>query len=479
MRDRLDKPYSKTVRAVGEGLLAPVTLPDESVVIPLQYTLPSEVENESGAESPTTCSLNGETDFERLIDFVYPDLLTAQPEDFADRGILSPTNVSTDEINNHILDLLPNQAHTLNSVNTLIKSNPTDIAEVASVEFLQSIDVPGVPPHSLNLKVGCIVMFIRNVNFDSGIVNGRKGIVRAISSRIIDVQVLAPGSPLVKIPRILFEVKVGKKGMSFHRRQFPLRVCYAMTINKSQGQTLARVGLDLRSDVFCHGQLYVALSRTTSIANILCLVQPERLINGVPHIANCVYEPFITAATGTAPPTFDAVYYHPPNYNNIITRNDPSSNNDLPLPPSWNIIDEIGDGACLLRTIARKALGDPQRHTQVRQQIVSHIASNPSSFIQHVENGFGDDTIRVQGSASRTYHALQEYLQIMALPTAYAGYIEIAAAQQLYALDIEVRIAGTSFPPPPSEPLPPNVLNVLFHPQSFHYCTLSPSNVFS
>ena len=143
-----------------------------------------------------------------------------------------------------------------------------------SVEFLQSIDVTGVLPHELHLKVGCVVMFIRNVNFDSGIVNGRKGIVRAISSRIVDVQIIGVGSPLVKIPRITFEVKVGKHGMILHRQQFPLRVCYAMTMNKSQGQTLSRVGLDLRDDVFCHGQLYVALSRTTSCNNVVCLVKP-------------------------------------------------------------------------------------------------------------------------------------------------------------------------------------------------------------
>jgi hypothetical protein len=46
------------------------------------------------------------------------------------------------------------------------------------------------------------------------------------------------------------------------RLQFPLRVCYAMTINKSQGQTFTgRVGLYLKTDSFAHGQLYVALSR--------------------------------------------------------------------------------------------------------------------------------------------------------------------------------------------------------------------------
>ena len=44
----------------------------------------------------------------------------------------------------------------------------------------------------------------------------------------------------------------------FNRRQFPLTLCFAMTINKSQGQTLFRVGLYLKDPVFTHGQLYVA-----------------------------------------------------------------------------------------------------------------------------------------------------------------------------------------------------------------------------
>ena len=59
------------------------------------------------------------------------------------------------------------------------------------------------------------------------------------------------------------------------RRQFPISLCFAMTINKSQGQTLSRVGLYLPRPVFTHGQLHVAISRVKTKRGLKILILDE------------------------------------------------------------------------------------------------------------------------------------------------------------------------------------------------------------
>ncbi|CAM9230568.1 unnamed protein product [Hapterophycus canaliculatus] len=195
--------------SVGEGLIPPVTLPHTAVVVPLQFTHTESTEvNRTTAD---TCALTGVTEFQHLIDFVYPDILTADPTVFADRDNLSPTNVSTDEMNDGILNLLPAETNIMSSSNNLIKADPNDISEVKSPEFLQSVDVTGVPPHNLALKVGCVVMFVRNVNFACGIVTGRKGVVCATPPRIVDVKMIAAGMPSVKYLALLSRSRSGDK----------------------------------------------------------------------------------------------------------------------------------------------------------------------------------------------------------------------------------------------------------------------------
>ncbi|XP_027103066.1 uncharacterized protein [Coffea arabica] len=74
--------------------------------------------------------------------------------------------------------------------------------------------------------------------------------------------------------------------MSFERVQFPVRLCFAMTINKAQGQTLDFVGIYLREPAFSHGQLYVALSRAKSSNCVKILIQPSPFDPTVDYATN-------------------------------------------------------------------------------------------------------------------------------------------------------------------------------------------------
>jgi ATP-dependent exoDNAse (exonuclease V) alpha subunit len=66
------------------------------------------------------------------------------------------------------------------------------------------------------------------------------------------------------------------KAMSINRMQFPLVLCYALTNNKAQGQTLQRITIDQRNDSFAHGQTYVAFGRACNRDSVCVLVRPER-----------------------------------------------------------------------------------------------------------------------------------------------------------------------------------------------------------
>lgn len=179
--------------------------------------------------------------------------------------ILAPTNEDCSLINSDVLNRMPGNSRSYFSYDKVITDNENEINNYP-VEFLNSIIVSGLPPHKLDLKIDCVVLLIKNLNTSKALVNGTRMRIKNMHNNTIDCEILTGTArgKRVLIPRINLTYTGTILPFDFQRTQFPIIVAFAMTINKSQGQTFDRVGILLRRPVFTHGQLYVAASRVKS-----------------------------------------------------------------------------------------------------------------------------------------------------------------------------------------------------------------------
>ncbi|KAH7675994.1 ATP-dependent helicase RRM3-like protein [Aphelenchoides avenae] len=164
------------------------------------------------------------------------------------------------------------------SVNKFILDNSTSrLMEEMPVEVMESANPSGLPPHELNLKVGAVIMLMRNLNVRDALCNGTRLLITRLGQRVIEAVHISGDiqGRKVWIPRIGLRSSESnlKLPWSFKRTQFPVRPAFCLTINKSQGQTFDRVGIDLTEEVFSHGQLYVALSRVRSMDGVRVLTE--------------------------------------------------------------------------------------------------------------------------------------------------------------------------------------------------------------
>ncbi|XP_035845744.1 uncharacterized protein LOC118492079 [Helianthus annuus] len=232
----------------------------------------SENDGEAFIELPDDLVITDSDDpIQSLIDFVYPSILHQykNPGFFSERAILAPKNEVVHEINDRLLSLFPGEEKEYLSCDSICQTEQVlDSFQqgLYSPDNLNALKISGLPNHRLVLKVGVPVMLLRNIDQQNGLCNGTRLQVTFLGKRVIEAEVISGGNigTRVFIPRISMVPSDKKIPFQFQRRQFPLTVCFAMTINKSQGHSLSRVGLYLKDPVFTHGQLYVALSRVKS-----------------------------------------------------------------------------------------------------------------------------------------------------------------------------------------------------------------------
>ncbi|XP_071921805.1 uncharacterized protein [Coffea arabica] len=258
MRAILDPAFSEFLLRIGEGR--------EPVDIDGEITLSSEM------VIPYT---DKEKSLNRLLEFVFPDLTAylKDPYSMINRCVLAPKNTSVDEINDMLIRRFPGNLHVYVSSDRTVDPRHQGDYE----DFLNSQNPKGLPPHKLVLKENCPIMLMRNLNPTEGLCNGTRLICRELRQNTICAEIAFGQHQGKRIffPKIPMQVSDNdKNGLPFIRTQFPVRVCFALTINKSQGQTLDYVGIYLREPVFSHGQLYVALSRVKTSAAVKILILP-------------------------------------------------------------------------------------------------------------------------------------------------------------------------------------------------------------
>jgi hypothetical protein len=176
-------------------------------------------------------------------------------------------------------------------------------------EYLAALPLHGVPPALLSLKPTARYIITKNFNPDAGVCNGtlcellhatRSLAQVCICIATVELKIMIPmqvrltsgrqAGRIIALPRMSCHVSQENSGLpfAFSRVQFPLMPAYCVSVHKSQGQTLERIGIIVDQDSFAHGQLYTAFSRTGGWMNISVYVT-----SGDDFVTNLVHRSYL------------------------------------------------------------------------------------------------------------------------------------------------------------------------------------------
>ncbi|XP_024014490.1 uncharacterized protein LOC112088441 [Eutrema salsugineum] len=272
------KAFSEWILVVGDGK---VNTPNDGVV---DIDIPKDLLIKDCGDPMKT-----------IVKEVYGNLISSQhAEDFYQhRAILSPTNKDVDQINDYMLSLLPGELHTYLSADSIAPNDKDPSNKVTyPTEFLNGIKVSGLPKQCLKLKIGAPVMCLRNIDPKGGLCNSTRLIVTHLARHVIEGRIITGTDKVgdkVLIPRMFVTPPEPSFLFRMRRRLFPVTLAFALTINKSQDQSLQNFGLFLPRPVFSHGQLYVALSKVKSRSGLKILIT-DKSGNVQKKTTNVVYK---------------------------------------------------------------------------------------------------------------------------------------------------------------------------------------------
>ena len=146
------------------------------------------------------------------------------------------------------------------------------------------------PQHELELKIDDICILLANVDKEKGLTKNTRVRIIQLTQRFIRVATLNNIYPIyANIPRFDVHIKIPfYKSYKILRHQFPLKLAYALTMNRSQGQEFEKLLVDLIIPPFTHGHLYVALSRIRKSENIKIFCTNHQILDDNIVITNNV-----------------------------------------------------------------------------------------------------------------------------------------------------------------------------------------------
>jgi len=175
--------------------------------------------------------------------------------------VLYATNFNTNAHNAEELERLPHPIEMYAAVDTIGFND----LKFIKTQFDQII------PQTSTFCVGAQVMLKANLNVDSGLVNGSRGVVTQVLPQGVRVKFLN-GDEILITPHIwsleMPEKKDPEKSIKNSRSQIPLILAWALTIHRSQACTLDYAICDLGYNIFTAGQAYVALSRVRNLEGL-------------------------------------------------------------------------------------------------------------------------------------------------------------------------------------------------------------------
>ena len=239
--------------------------------------------------------------FEDGLRWLFPDNFS--PHAAVDNCVLSATNKSGNIWNKRIQDMNPGQEIIYSSHDVLCEVDDphNHIQNMAGEALLNTVSASGAPEHYLRLKINDICLVLRGLR-PAGLATNERVRIIQFYSNCVKVETLQTPSRTIYIPKIRFKFPTNfNSSYKMIRTQFPLRLAYCMTYNKSQGQTLNRVLLDTTEEPFAHGHAYVAMSRVRTRKNICIFLHPHAIREGHPTLTNVVYDKIIQFANLVVP----------------------------------------------------------------------------------------------------------------------------------------------------------------------------------